>query len=358
MNSNDNIRRRLESLDVLRGLDMFLLVGLQPVLIAVAVQCGGPVGDALLYHLDHEVWVGFRFWDLVMPLFLFMTGAAMPFSFAKYAGGALPRRSAWKHIVKRVAVLWLLGMVVQGNLLGFNPGKFLWYTNTLQAIAAGYLIASMLLLYCSPKMQIWLTVALLLCYSVPMSVVDDWSVEYNFAARIDELVLGSERGDLSYTWVWSSLTFGVTVMLGVFASAIVRRGGERTTLRLVAIGCALIAVAMLWSFETPVIKRIWSGSMTLLSGGICFLLLALFHWWIDLRGHRKGLGWLKVYGMNSIVAYMLGEVVNFRSVVSSVTWGVEPLLGSWWDVWLTVGNYGVLFLLLWWMYSKRVFVKI
>lgn len=337
---------------------MFLLVGLQPVLLAVAGQCGGPVGDWLMYHLDHEVWVGFRFWDLVMPLFLFMTGAAMPFSFAKYRSGSVSKRMGWVHILKRVVVLWVLGMVVQGNLLGFDPGRFLWYTNTLQAIAAGYLVSAILLLYCSLRMRIWMTVALLLCYSVPMSLLGDWSVEHNFAATVDRLVLGSERGDASYTWVWSSFTFGVTVMLGTFASEAIRRYGSGATLKLVASGCAMVAVAMIWSVETPVIKRIWSGSMTLLSGGFCFLLFALFHWWMDVKGHKKGWEWLKIYGMNSIVAYMLGEVVNFRSVVVSLTWGLEPLLGGWWDVWLTAGNYAVLFAVLAWMYRTRVFVKI
>lgn len=203
MNISATQSRRLESLDILRGLDMFLLVGLQPVLLAVGARCGGPIWEAIMYQLDHEVWVGFRFWDLVMPLFLFMTGAAMPFSFAKYRNGTLPVRKAWLHVVKRVLVLWVLGMVVQGNLLGFDPGKWLWYTNTLQAIAAGYLAASVLLLCFNRRGQIWLTVLMLLCYSIPMSMLGDWTVEHNFAARVDELVLGSMRGDTTYTWVWS-----------------------------------------------------------------------------------------------------------------------------------------------------------
>ena len=68
--------------------------------------------------------------------------------------------------------------------------------------------------------------------------------------------------------------------------------------------------------------------MTFLSGGYCFLLLAAFYGWMDVLGHRRGLEWLKIYGMNSIVAYMLGEVINFRSIVRSVSYGLEPLLGA------------------------------
>lgn len=75
---------RLASLDILRGFDLFLLVFFQPVFVALGTRLNLPWLNGILYQFDHEVWVGFRFWDLVMPLFLFMTGASMPFSFAKF----------------------------------------------------------------------------------------------------------------------------------------------------------------------------------------------------------------------------------------------------------------------------------
>ena len=75
-----NTPPRLASLDILRGFDLFLLVFFQPVLWALAHQLNTPWLNSILSQFDHEVWEGFRFWDLVMPLFLFMTGASMPFS--------------------------------------------------------------------------------------------------------------------------------------------------------------------------------------------------------------------------------------------------------------------------------------
>ena len=80
----ENDFTRLASLDILRGFDLFLLVFFQPVFVALARQLNLPFLDEVLYQFDHEVWEGFRFWDLVMPLFLFMTGASMPFSLSKY----------------------------------------------------------------------------------------------------------------------------------------------------------------------------------------------------------------------------------------------------------------------------------
>lgn len=82
----ENNSIRLASLDILRGFDLFLLVFFQPVFVALARQMNMSFLDSILYQFDHEVWEGFRFWDLVMPLFLFMTGASMPFSLSKYMG--------------------------------------------------------------------------------------------------------------------------------------------------------------------------------------------------------------------------------------------------------------------------------
>lgn len=108
----------------------------------------------------------------------------------------------------------------------------------------------------------------------------------------------------------------------------------------------------------PIIKRLWTGSMTLFSGGLCFLLMGMFYYWIDYKGHTYGLNWLKIYGMNSITAYILGEVINFRSIAASVSYGLEQYLGSYYPVWLSLVNYLIVFLILRIMYKYRVFLKI
>lgn len=367
--------RRLESLDVLRGFDLFLLVFFQPVLIAVASQLDLPWLNAVASQFDHESWAGFRFWDLVMPLFLFMTGAAMPFSFAKMR--RQPNRTAiYVRILRRVLLLFLFGMIVQGNLLGLDHHYFRLYSNTLQAIAAGYLIASVILLNFGLKGQLVATALLLLIYWTPMTLFGDFSPEGNFAEMVDRLVLGRWRDGVgwdadggwhfspwyNYTWVWSSLTFGASIMLGAFAGTIIRSGHDnprRSALRLAAIGLGLVALGLLWHLQMPIIKRLWTCSMTLFAGGCCFLLMALFYYVIDIRGWSRGLGWLKIYGLNSITAYVLGEVVNFRSIPASLTYGLRPLIGDgWYSVWLTFANFLVLFLILRLMYRRNIFLKL
>ena len=371
----ENNSIRLASLDILRGFDLFLLVFFQPVFVALARQMNMSFLDSILYQFDHEVWEGFRFWDLVMPLFLFMTGASMPFSLSKYIGTTGSYWPVYRRILKRVFLLFIFGMIVQGNLLGLDSSHIYLYSNTLQSIAVGYLIAAVIQLHFSFRWQIGITLLLLFIYWIPMTFLGDFTPAGNFAEQVDRCVLGRFRDGVfwnedgtwsfspyyNYTWIWSSLTFGVTVMLGAFAGKIMKEGKanrKKVVQTLSVIGVLLVGLAMLWSLQMPIIKRLWTGSMTLLSGGYCFLLMALFYYWIDYKGHSRGLNWLKVYGMNSITAYLLGEVVNFRCIADSVSYGLKQYIGDYYPVWLTFANYLILFFLLRMMYKRGLFLKV
>lgn len=372
-NKSTNKTGRLASLDILRGFDMFLLVFFQPVLVSVGRAANVEWLNNILYQFDHEVWAGFRFWDIIMPLFMFMCGVSMPFSFAKYNRDT-NRWPAYKHIFRRVILLWIVGMVVQGNILALDPHLLRLYSNTLQAIAAGYLISSIIVLNLQTRGQIIATIALLLIYWLPMTFCGDFTPDGNFAEAIDRAVLGRWRDGVywdaagqwhfhasyTYTWIWSSLTFGVTVMLGYFAGKIMKTSGKSmaTVRRLLLCGVALIVAALLWHLQMPIIKRLWTCSMTLFAGGACFVLMALFFWWIDVLNHTKGLGWLKIYGMNSITAYVIGEVINFRSIAVSLSYGMAQYMGDmWYQAWLTFANFSIVFLILLFMYRQRIFIK-
>lgn len=365
--------KRLASLDILRGLDMFLLVFLQPVFMSVAEAADIDWLNSLTYHFLHAEWEGFRFWDIIMPLFMFLCGTAMAFSFTRYSK-EVSRWPIFTRILKRVLILWFLGMVVQGNLLALDSRSLYLYSNTLQAIAAGYFIGAIIILNLSVRWQIAATALLLLIYWLPMTFCGDFSPEGNFAEMVDRSVLGHWRDKVywdeagnwhfyapyTYTWIWSSLTFGVTVMLGYFAGVIIRKNARdiHAVYLLSAIGAALILLSLLWNLQMPIIKHIWTCSMTLFAGGICFILMAAFYWWIDLREHSFGLNWLKIYGMNSITAYVLGEVVDFRSVAASLSFGLEQFIGAeWYNTWLTFANFSIVFLILLILYKLRIFIK-
>ena len=370
---NDN--RRLLSLDVLRGLDLFLLVALQPVLRAALLELDcETLNGTLLYQLDHAEWEGMRVWDIVMPLFLFMSGVTMPYSLPKYKtrNGNI---KVWSRVAKRFALLFMLGIVVQGNILSLDPGRVYLYSNTLQAIAVGYLLTVPMVLYLSPRLQVAAIAALLVIYSVPMHLYGDWSPQGNFACMIGKLVLGRFRdgstvapdgtllfaGWYDYTWLWSSLTFCCTVALGSLAGYMAKNGnGNRraTAGKLLFMGVLLLAAGVLAGMGQPVVKRLWTASFTLYSAGWCYMLLALFYWWIDVKGHVRGWEWLLCYGCNAITAYLIGELVNFRSVAESLLYGTAQYLGGWYQVLLTLCNALVVFFILKVMYRNKLFLKV
>ena len=358
-NTSQSFAGRLASLDILRGFDLFMLVFFQPVFMKLARTLDWPSLKPIMYQLSHEPWEGFRCWDMVMPLFMFMAGAAMPFSLSKYKNNPT---ALWRKVIKRFIILFILGMIGQGNLLGLDPNDVHLYVNTLQAIGAGYVISAFILTNFRWKGQILATILLLIIYWIPMTFCGDWTPTGNFAYKVDQLIMGRFCGDPEYTWIWSSLTFGVTVMLGAFAGQIMKNGKSnrfQTSLILGIVGVVLTVAGLLWSVQMPIIKHIWTCSMTLFAGGISFLLMALFYFVVDCLGWSKGLNWLKIYGMNSIVAYMIGEYVNFRSVVDSVSYGLKQYLGeAGYNTWLVFGNCLIVFLILRWMYKQRIFIKV
>lgn len=371
---NTVVKERLASLDILRGFDLFLLVFIQPVLVAFGQQINVPWLNVVLYQFEHAVWNGFRFWDLVMPLFLFMTGVSMPFSFEKYIVTKGNKSVLYKRIFRRVVLLFILGGIVQGNFLGFDFQHIYFYTNTLQAIAVGYFIAAMLQLHFPFKYQLVACGILMLLYWFPMTFLGDFTPHGNFADKLDCFVLGrfrdgvywNEDGSWSfgenytYTWILSSLTFGVTVMMGVFAGKLLKNNTNKlkNVKTLLIWGIAAVMLAWLWNFQMPVNKRLWSCSMVLFSGGLCYMLMALFYYWVDYLGHTKYLNWLKIYGMNSIVAYVLGEAINFRCIVHSLTYGLEQFINDYYPAFLSLGNYMIVFFILRLMYKQKIFLKV
>ena len=371
MNNNN----RLLSLDVLRGFDLFMLVGLQPVIRAILIQLDCEfLNSTLLYQLDHAEWEGMRIWDMVMPLFLFMSGVTMPYSLPKYKreNGNV---KVWQRVIKRFVLLFALGMLVQGNILSLDPDRIYLYSNTLQAIAIGYLFTVPLVLYLNPKQQIAAIATLLVIYSVPMHLFGDWSAQGNMACIIDKAFLGRFRDGSTlladgtvefaawydYTWLWSSLTFCCTVALGSLAGHMTKNGNSNrpaTAKKLLVIGIMLVAAGLLGSLYQPIIKRIWTATFTLYSAGWCYIMLAIFYWWIDVKKHNKGLEWLQYYGCNAITAYLIGMLINFRGIASSLLYGTAQYLGDWYQPLLTLCNSLIIFFILKAMYKNKLFLKV
>ena len=372
--------QRLESLDILWGFDLFLLVGLEMVMHHLAGALQSPTFHSVMWGFTHVDWEGFSTWDLVMPLFMFMSGITIPFALSRYKNEA-DKSLVYRRILKRVVLLWIFGMMCQGNLLGLDPDRIYLYSNTLQSIAMGYLISAVLYLHTSIRTQIVIAVALLLGFWGAMELITvqgygggNYTPDGNLAEWVEREVLGRFRDGASvvngevvfpewyrYTWILSSLNFGVTVLTGTFAGYILKEKGwtpERKLTWLVIIGVSMLTAGWTWGIWHPVIKKLWTSSMVLVSSGYCFLLMALFYYIIDYKGWKKHTGWLKVYGMNSIVAYMLAMCVNFSCIGHSLFHGLEQYMGAYYQVWITASNAVMVYLILWWMYQRQIFLRV
>ena len=373
------MKKRLESLDVLRGADLFFLLAVGPVMRKLIKTLDVGWLNDCYWLFDHVEWQGFSPWDLIMPLFVFMTGITIPFALGRMREERTYGKALWR-ILRRVVVLWVLGLICQGGLFDKSDATIYLYTNTLQAIAVAYAGAAIMFLFTNLRTQIITAALLLLGYWAAMEFISvdgcgggNYTPNGNLAEWIDNAVLGRFRdgakvvdgvvvfkNNYHYTWILSSLTFIVTGMLGMFAGVIAKSTMEekRKLWWLAGAGVAMIAAGLIWNIWHPIIKMIWTSSMTLFTGGLCFLLLWLCYYLIDYKGYRKGLTLFKVYGMNSIAAYMLPKFIKVRAVLAALLYGLAYFFGDEWTAMIvTVANVAVQYYILHFMYKREIFLK-
>lgn len=358
---------RITSVDALRGFDLFWIIGAEAILKSLDRIFNSPATNFISTQLDHVEWTGFRFYDLIMPLFLFIVGVSIPFSYRRRLEKIPSKTALWPHIIKRVIILWILGMAVQGNLLEYDWNKLKFYSNTLQAIASGYLIASIIILYLKVTWQIAATFLLMFIYWAILALFPVLGFgagvitpDANFAIYFDKVVFGSFQDGTTYSWIISSLNFGATVMIGVFSGYLLQSEIKisRKVIYLVLAGISLIILGSIWHIWLPSVKHIWTSSFVLFSGGICLLSLTLFVWLVDHLNFKKSFVFFTVIGMNAIFAYCAAHLFDFGKVADVFVAGLKPYIGEWYSFLRALGGFGALYLILWQMYKHKIFIKI
>lgn len=386
--------QRVGSIDAYRGLVMFLMMAevLQFRKIAERVP-DNPVWEFLAQCQTHVEWTGCTLHDLIQPSFTFLVGVALPFSLASRTarGESLLRQSV--HALWRSIVLVALGIFLRS--IG-KPQTYFTFEDTLTQIGLGYTFV-FLLAFCRPRWQ-WTALAAILfaywlawaLYPAPganfnyaaVGVPPDW--RHNFTGFASHWNKNSNLGQAFDLWFlnlfprsspfrfneggYLTLSFIPTLgtmILGLFAGQWYRKAAPKIPLRLFLIaGALLIAVALVLHYAgiCPIVKRVWTPSWTLFSGGICFLFLVAFSWLIDIKGYRRWAFPLVVVGMNSIAAYVIAHLwENF--IISSLHInlgykpfqifgaGLEPLL-------LGITVMLIYWYVLFWMYNRKIFLKI
>ncbi len=362
-----NTQDRIRSIDLLRGFDMLMIVLADQFFSKLNKGVGSDFTAALARQFSHPEWLGFRFYDIIMPLFLFVVGAVIPFSISKFTENSTSRKPLFLKLLRRFFLLFLLGWIVQGNLLDFDLSTFKIFSNTLQAIAVGYVFTSLAYLYLKPYHRHLFFAGCLLVYALLLTLPiipgigrSTLTPDANFALYIDHLIFGPFDDGKQYTWFLSGLGFTATTLSGLFAGTLIKNQKDKTKVVKILLIYGLIALAIglfanLWH---PIVKKIWSSSFVLVSSGICYFLLAFFYWIIDVKKKFKWAFFLKVIGMNAITAYVITHILPFPKIAGFVLYGLAPYTGNYYELITIIGGFALLYLLLWYMYKNKTFIKV
>ncbi|MEP3838508.1 MAG: DUF5009 domain-containing protein [Algibacter sp.] len=358
---------RLLSIDVLRGFDMLMIIFADRFFYHLNIAAQTETTGFFATQFEHPKWFGFHFYDIIMPLFLFLVGVVIPFSMERRVAEIDNKAKLYPHIIKRFVILFFLGWVVQGNLLALDITKFQIFSNTLQAIAVGYLFSCVAFIHLNKKLRYILFVVCLIVFALLLEFAPVPGIgrskllpNKNIALYIDHYIFGRFDDGYQYTWLLSGLGFISTTLSGVFAGEMLRLKipREKIALKLVKLGFLLLIVGLILHVGHPSVKKIWNSTFVLISSGICTLMLVLFYWLIDVKGFINWGFLFKVIGVNAITAYVLSHVFNFPEISKYLLFGFEPFIGNYYNVLATILGFGILYLLLWYMNKNKTYIKI
>jgi heparan-alpha-glucosaminide N-acetyltransferase len=398
MDAREQAPPRLASVDAYRGLVMFLMMA--EILKLSVVSRSFPDCDILKFlalQQTHVEWIGCTLHDLIQPSFTFLVGVSLPFSIAARAARGQSKLAMTLHAFWRAFILVWLGVILR-SLWSTTPDYG--FTDTLSQIGLGY--GFLFLLGFRPIRDQWLAVAVILIgywvffvqHPLPPSDFNwsavgvkpewlhdhgltgfeaHWSKNANAAAHFDLWFLNlfpREKPFVFQSGGYQVLNFIptlATMILGLLAGGVLKSDWRawRKINWLAAAGTLSLGLGYVWGLSgtCPVVKRIWTPSFVLFSGGWCFLLLGAFYAVMDVRGWR---GWafpLTVVGMNSIAAYCMStsfvKPELHKMTMRHLCEGTFAVFGPEWVPLLHgAATLTLLWLILFWMYRRRVFIRI
>ncbi len=357
---------RLMSLDFFRGFTMFLLIAESTDIydFLVAPQLNGTLISAIGTQFHHHPWNGLRFWDLIQPFFMFIVGVAMPFSIGRRWEQGDSWATTFRHALQRSFLLLLFGW----GLYCIGPGKLtfeLW--NVLAQLSFTYLVA-FLMMRKSSATQIAFTFALLAITELAYRL---WSVpgfneafvpDHNFGSYVDLLLMGKlSRGH----WVaFNAVPTTAHTMWGVLAGQLLkseRLPWQKIKILMIA-GLIGLTAGYALNPVTPIIKRICTSSFVIVSGGWCLLALAFSYWLIDVKKVQNWARFFCYVGMNSLFIYLFTETGGAQWITRIVKPFAMGLFGWTGELTANIAASLTVWALLWylcyWLYQRKIFIKI
>ena len=322
--ANPAAAQRLMSVDALRGFDMFWILGADSFVYALHELSKNAPTKFLAEQLDHAEWEGFRFYDLIFPLFVFLMGVSTVFSLTKIIETE-GRAAAVKRVLKRGVLLFIVALIYSGGFT--NPWPDMRLMGVLNRIAICYTVGGLLFIFCRTHALITVAAALLIGYWALLNFVPFPDVRptpggtavitkeagfknvsqlnmastnllhgsyiqgVNLVNYLDQKYLPGRKYDGTYDpeGLLSNMPAIVTGLLGIFAGLLIKNKfvpDGKKVVWLLGAGAVGVALGFLWGMEFPVIKKLWTSSYVLVAGGYSAMLFGAFYWIVDVKQWR------------------------------------------------------------------------
>ncbi len=357
---------RLLSLDFYRGLTMFLLIAEFSHLFSFLVlpELEGTFIHAVGTQFHHVRWEGLHFWDLIQPFFMFIVGVAMPLSFSKRMAKGDSYKQLSIHAFKRAFLMLLLGW----GLYCIDPGKIVFrFQNVLSQLAVTYMLA-FLVIRKPVVIQIGFSVLLIL---ISESLYRFFPVEgfnnafvngENFGAWFNILISGEEDGS---DWaMFNAIPTAAHTIWGVLAGQLLILNYSAKKKMFFLLGAGIIGLIIGYGLSpfTPIIKKISTSTFVFASGGWALIALAFCYWLIDIKKYQKGVLFFAVVGMNPLFIYLFAHIGGATLInktflpFSNALFGWTGDLGA--HIILSCNVLFMLWYICYWMYKKKIFIRI
>lgn len=347
---------RYIALDAFRGFIMFLLASGG---LGFGALQNDPTYGKVAAWFEHVDWAGGVFWDMIQPSFMFMVGVAMPFALAiRAAKGATPRDNL-KHVAGRALKLILLSQFL---IIAADGELRFQLINVLAQIAFTYFL-TYLIIQMQFRWQVVAAAGLLASHSALFFLFPGpegaFSKEGNIGLLIDKALLGYNYQGYYVTINFISST--VTTLFGAWVGMLLRMEKPlMDKLRILAVSAvAAFAGGLALSLVIPNVKRLWTASWTVYSTGWVLVMMLGFILLIDVAGYKQIAFPLVVVGMNSIFIYSAGFLVrgSIDHMVRSFTSGYK-FIGALAPVAQSCTVLLVLWYLCYWLYKRKIFIKV
>ena len=360
---------RLLSLDALRGFDMFWIIGGEGIFHALKNYTGFPLFVLMSDQLEHVEWNGFHFYDLIFPLFLFLSGVTMPFSLKSQLEKGVPKRKIYLKVVRRAALLVFFGIIYNGlNDWNYSNIRF---ASVLGHIGIAYLLAAIIFLNTNWKQQLYWVTGILIGYwaiqnfiPVPGFGAGVLTKEGSINGFIDRILLpGKLYLGIHDPEGWLvKISAAATALIGALTGSFIKNDKIKSSTKvgyLFSAAISLLILSSLLNYIYPINKNLWTSSFALHTAGWSILLLTIFYLVIDVLNYKKWTFFFVVIGMNSITVYLASSLIDYSHTVNKIFGGFI----GWFDKGIQPAIFECFVIMIEWtllyiLYKKKMFLRV